>query len=639
MNDSPKCDAGSSKIELYRRFGGLAVGGTLGLLVPACGGASNEPLTPAAQVVVREEAPAPTPPPVVVAPEPPDVVVVGRVKTPGPTLTKLGEWAGFPLPWEDFLAQRLPRLAGVLNTSQSADFAVALDQESKGFPELHAVFSVALTDYDRGLSALRESGEVVASDEAQQVYVDVDEGVECTVARAKTQVRLVCGKHVALTTLGAFVATNLSEQQVGNSDLFAELRLAPIHARYGKRAQGLKVLVPALLREASLQNARFDAALAAAAHATVDDVLVLARELDALQLSMDLQDPAQQASVRVDVRFRGSESFLPAAVAHAAANVGPAPNSFWSLPAESSVVSFSTFAKPFARLPAAVDTLSELGAGALEHLGLASGAADRWLAEFKTLLNAGGATVFAHLPEAEHPPQNLGALVGVNVVGLEGDTGAAQRLLDASVTALNDKKLRAEIVKRTEGELPDLPTVTTKKTPASWGLPAGSKVYSVAVPKALASEYAQSQLLPQFAAKQGAFTLTLVAISQGERTWFGWGGSDAKVASALKSTLAPAGGAGLTTNPHLARWREARVNSGASFAVAQLFEPSSLGSQDLTTPAETELAIRSMPNGGTDFVHVKALATAEGPSTRLELEVPRAALQDLVSAFVSLASK
>jgi hypothetical protein len=604
----------------------------------ACGGSSGAKPAVATVAAPPQVQTSPASEPVVMAPEPSDVVIVGRARKPGATLTKLGEWAGFPLPWEDFLAQRLPSLANVVRTDAPMDFAVSLDPHSKGFPDLYAVFSVALTDYDKGLAALRQSGEVIAAEDTEQVYVEVDEGVECSVARATPNPRLVCGKHVALTALGSYVATNLSQQEVGSSDVFTELRLAPIHARYGKQAQALKVFVPALLREGSLQNARFDAALAAAAHATVDDVLLLAGELDRVRVAMDLEDATQQATLHLDVRFRGSGSFIPAAVAHASTNATAAPEIFWSLPAESTSVSFSTFANPYPRLSPVVDILGELGAGALEHVGLASGAAERWLTELKTLLTAGGVSAYAHLPGTEQPAQSLASLFGVNLYGVEGDGGALQRFTEASVLVFNDKHLRAELVKRSKGELKELPTVATKGAAKALGLPTGTKVYTITVPKGWALELAKAQLSPELASKQGPFTLSAVVVRQGERTWVGWGGSEPRVAAALKTALvAPASG-GLGTNPALARWRSVVANSGASLKVAQLFEPGLMGG-GLVKPAEAELALRSMPGGGKSFIHVTGTTVADGPQANLQVDVPKDALADLVSAFLSLANK
>jgi hypothetical protein len=634
---SPTSASSSRKGRALFRNGLTIVG--LCAMTYGCGGPSQEASTPLAPLPPSSSTPlSDASEPVVVAAEPSDLIVVGRARTPAATLTKLGEWAGFPLPWEEFLAQRLPRLAPVVRTDLPVDFAVSLDPDSKGMPELYAVFSVALSDYDKGLAALRESGEVLATEDVRQVYVEVDEGIECNVARAPSHVRLVCGKHVALNTLGPFVATNLSQQQVGNSDLYTEVRLAPIYARYGKKAQALKVLVPALLREGSLQNARFDAALAAAAHATVDDLLVLARELDSVRLNVELQEPAQQAVVSLDVRFRGAESFIPAAIAHAATNTGAVPEVFWTLPADSSTVSFSSFAKPFPRLVPVVDTLGELAAGALEHVGLASGIVDRWLAELKALLTAGGASVYAYVPSAEQPAKNLDQVLGVNVLGIEGDSGAAQRLAEASVTVFNDKRLRAEIAKRSQ-ELKDIPTIAVKNASPALGLPAGSKAYSITLPKALASELAKARLSPEFADKQGAFSITALLVKQGERTWLGWGSNDAQVAAALKYTLAGGSTTGLAVNTELSRWRTAKVNSAASMRVAQLFAPSLFGGDDLVKPVDAEVAVRSMPNGGKGLVHISSSSVVEGgPQANLRIEIPKDALADLTSAIIALAT-
>lgn len=275
----------------------------------------------------------------------------------------------------------------------------------------------------------------------------------------------------------------------------------------------------------------------------------------------------------------------------------------------------------------------------MEHMGLASGVAERWLTEFKTAITAGGASAYAHVTDPERPAKSLAAALGVHVLGIEGDAGAAQRFLDASVAVFNDKKVRAEVAKRAEEDLKDVPTITTKAAPRALGLPVGSKAYVVTLSKSVAADLAKVHLTPEFVAKQGTFTLTALVVKQGERTWLGWGGNEGKVAAALKAILAAPNGGTLDTNPVFARWRDAKVNSGGSMRVSSFFEPNLLGNDGIVEPAETEIALRAMPNGGKGFIHVSGKATADGPQANVQFEVPKDALADLVSAALSLASQ
>src|SRR5690606_15298539 len=175
------------------------------------------------------------------------------------------------------------------------DVAVALEPETKRMPEIYAVFSAGVTDYSAGVNALAASGEPSASDSAGNQVVRLEGDLECAVARANgpTSARLVCGR--GLEHIAAFAATNLAQRTIGNNDIYAEVRLIPLQQRYGKQAQMLKMAVPMLLREASLQNARFDSALAAAAHAVVADGLILIDELNKLTLTVDLQGDSATA--------------------------------------------------------------------------------------------------------------------------------------------------------------------------------------------------------------------------------------------------------------------------------------------------------------------------------------------------------
>lgn len=612
--------------------------------VVGCGGASpaaQEPQVPppaAASAAVAVE-------PVGVAAEPEDLIVVGRVSKPGPLLDKFGEWSGFPLPWQDLLTQSYPQIQGVLVPGAPVDFAVAMDATAKNMPDFHGVVSLPLADYAQGINALKNSGQPASTNAEGEPYVSLQDDTECTVARANgpTPARLICGDHDSVERLTPFVATNLPQQNVGDGDVYAELRMRPIHARYGKRAPLLKMMVPMLLREASLQNPRFDAALANSAHAVADDLLVFINEADKLTLKVALDEPKQEASAEVGFQFRGEKSFLASATAHAAKSESGPPGIFWNLPAGAVSASFSTPSSAFPRLQGVSETLGELIGGALEHAGLASGVIDAWVADFKSIINAGGGSAWAHVAtigdtsekSGAASAESLPAALGCEIGAIEGDNGALVRLLDSTVKMVNDQKLRVELGKRLSEDFKKLPVVSVKNAPARFGLPAGAKVYSLTLPQDHAQTLAKAHLGEERAKKQGALLLQLFVVNQNSRTWFSAGADEALVVASLKRALTGAEAGSIALDPAFARWREARVVSGSTFQLRELFSPSLFSDASDSDLEKFGRIKRAMPHGGTKPLHAELTANAAGPLSSLKFVVPRPALEEIAAAIVA----
>ncbi len=571
------------------------------------------------------------------AAEPQDLIAVGRVRNPGPLLDKLGQWSGFPLPWEDLLTQSYPQIGEVLVPNAAVDFAVALDPSAKSVPDFLGVVSLPLSDHLRGVNALKASGRPNSTDAEGQPYVTLQDKIECTVARANgpTPARLVCGNHVSLERLTPFVTSNLPQQTVGNGDFYAELRLRPIHARYGKRAPLLKMMVPMLLREGSLQNPRFDAALADSAHALTDDLLVFIDEADKLTVALALDEQTQETTAELGFSFRGSKSFLAAATHHAAQGERLPPPSFWDLPTGTVSAGFSTHSPPFQRLAGASETLGELVAGALDHAGIASGIIDVWVAEFKSLLNASGASAFGHVAaRGDAATQNLGTALGCEIGAVEGDKGSLTRFLDATVKVVNDQKLRAEIGKRLDQDLKKFPTITVKAAHSRLGLPSGAKVYSLVLPAEYAQDMAKVHLGEGRAQKQGPLPLQLIVVPQEDRTWFSAGGDEALVLGSLKQALTGNDAGSIAEDPAFARWRTAKVVSGSTFQVKELFSPSIL--DEGASAEKIERLRRAMPHGGVHPIHTELTAASSGPTSTVRVIVPRPALEDIAAGIVGV---
>ncbi len=616
----------------------------LPLWLGACGGETPPPQAPDESASTNKQlAPtAATSEAIAIAAEPADLVAVGRLRSPGPSADKLGQWAGFPLPWQDLLASRFPDMQAVLAVDVPAEFAVSLGEGTTSVPDIYGAFSLPLRDHARGVEALRSLGEPVSTDEEGRPYVSLTGSTECTVARANgpAPARLVCGNHESLVNLTPFMASNLPQQAIGNNDLYAEFRLLPIHARYAKRAPLIKMLVPVLLREGALQNPRFDAALAEAAHGVTDDLMVLVNELDKLSLKLDLNDANQEVVGELGLQFRGDKSYLPAAVSHAAKATGAPPAMFWNLPATSVSASFTTNSQPFPRLQGLTETLGELVAGGLEHAGLASGVVDAWLTEFKATITSGGSFVSGHVNDVvDASKPTLAGSLGCELFAVEGDNGAVARLIEASVKVANDNKLRGEVGKRIKEDLKKLPTINSKAAPARLGLPASSRLYTLTLPKDTSQELAKGHLGEDLAKKQGPLTLVLAVVKQDQRTWLGWGANESLIAASLVHALSGSSAGSLSENPAFARWRTAQAVSGSTFRIDSVLQPSLLSSNDWLPPAEIDQLRHAMPHQGNSYVHFEVTAQPKGPVTSVRLVAPRAAVEDITAGIVWAATK
>lgn len=599
----------------------------------------QSPQGPTPTVDATQPSSAPVQASVEVAPEPAELVALGRLRAPGPLLDRLGQWSGYPLPWQDLLSNRFPELQRVLLTEAPVDFAVAIDAGTKAMPDVFGVLSFPLADHTRGMNALRASGQTDSATNSGYSYVALEGDVECTVAQASgpAPARLICGNHASLEHLVPFAATNLPQQAVGDSDLYAELRLRPLHARFAKRVPLLKMVVPMLLREGSLQNARFDAALADSAHGVTDDVIALLNEADKLTVKLDLDQRTQETVGEVGFLFRGTKSFLPGLTSHAAQSQSVAPNLFWSLPRQTLGASFTSPAPAFPRLHNVSETLGELLGGALEHAGLASGVVDAWLTEFKSVMTAGGSVVVGHVGGASAAPQTLQAAVACSLTGVENDGGALARLVEATAKMANDPKLRSEVGTRIKQDTKRWPAISQKLGPARLGLPAGTKQYTVIVPKEHARKLAAAQFGAEIAKKQGPLTLSLFVATQGERTWLGWGADETLVVDSLKQALSGPGPESIEQNPVFARWKGRKVVAGSTFRIKDLLAPSLFATDEFST--EAEQLRHAMPHHGESHVHVEVNASTDGPLSAVRLIVPQVTMEDLASLVVSAVTR
>jgi hypothetical protein len=577
-----------------------------------------------------------TPPvvPLAVASAPNDLFLVGRINNLNQTLDTFGAWSNMPLPWQDLLKGETPDLFPFIQLDSPLDVVMALDPDSSGMPKVLALVSVPLKQHKQVVDALRSSGRSLDHASADLDYFMLMDSVQCAVARANgvSPARLVCGEdRRSIEQLGPFVTTNLATQQFTSRSVAFQFKAEALRSRFGKRANLIKAAVPVALRELSLGSPRFDTALADTLYGLADEAILWIDEIDSASISLNLDATTGQMVAETDLRFRKQKSYLSSALARAAAEVGPAPESFWQLPAESSSAGFAVKRQRDASDEKVVAGISELILGAIEHFGLGGTSLTQWQDAFRAATKQGSASVNSMGPASEvrgkSPEETLAMrALGYYVLGVEEDTGAYSALLDATVQVFNDKKLRAQLARQASW-VNDLAPIRTRVVANKAGEPSSIRLYEtvVKVPANAANK------IPK------AFTVNPVIASASARgkTWFVVALNDTLAVSKLKQLVNADPKDSLGQRTDLAVLHQVKPML-ASFSSLSGFL--GLFGFALETAAKGAVADieRAMPHKGKTPFFVDMLPSAEGPSLQYRFTVPKDVIEDATAAGISL---
>lgn len=613
----------------------------------ACGGATTQqPPTVPAEPAPSESAPASveavslTP---VAAPS--DLIVQGRFKDPAQVLNRGADWMHIPFSWEELLASQAPDLANIIDLSAPADISVTLDPESFGNPKVLFGVAVGLKSFDQALQALRSAGRQVDRVSSQMHFVRLEQGPSCVVARSvgKTPARLICSEdRKSLDALAPYMSRTLPAADLGPADVRVTFSAEPIRKRYGKKAHLLKVGIPVFLREASLNNRRFDSALSDASHGVVDELLRLSEELDQLELNAWMHADREVLETEFKIKFRGSRSFITGELARAAAVAGPAPALFWQLPAEVDGASYGHISPLGDRYDNIQNVLSELALGGAEHLGMPDSSLKAWLASLEKVWGLQGTTVYAwgSLPDgpAQAKPKGeptegeklralLGDRLGYQFYALQDDAGVLSDWVEKSVQLWNDGKLRAFAEKQAGETVKHLPLV--KRTAGGKGLPKGSVTYSVSISEAMLNKLDESEKYKGL----GAVVVSLLVVPEGGRTWIGVSTDEKVLLSKLQAAM-KVGPNTLSAEAALEPLKTQRANSAGFFRLH-----GALGSlrdlAELTGGIDAEKVELAMPHRGRTPMRFRSVVSADGPTWSVSYELPKSAVEDLAAGIMS----
>nr|PZN20804.1 MAG: hypothetical protein DIU78_18620 [Pseudomonadota bacterium] len=303
-------------------------------------------------------------------PAPADLVMVGRIARPRALFETLAGWAGVPASLEQVLPDELRELGSIVSWDAPVELAAVLDPEASG-PELEPllVVSVGVPSPADALAYSEQRGYRV-SEVAPGVHrVAVDDDGVCAVSAAlgPTPARLVCGGSWRdVEALLPYATRGLPGEVFSSDDVHFELRAEPVRARYRDQIQSIRVMAGLLLRRIGTDDARVDRALSEVVYGLADEAQALALELDRLEVSLRLDEPARALDLDYALSLAGTGSVVGQIVREASEGARPAPDDWFKLPASGSSGSYST-AVGGARIEKVVRALAELADAYLER--------------------------------------------------------------------------------------------------------------------------------------------------------------------------------------------------------------------------------------------------------------------------------
>lgn len=638
------CHAFVARLATFATLAALAV---LALpLVTSCGSppapeapvAPPQPAPPAAAVVLV------APPDVSEVPAPSTLVLTWRFSRPAASLGIVRGWSQLPLVQGEELVELLAGadLGSVVDLDAPVDFAVAVEGEGLSMRPLIAV-SAGVRDPEAAKASLSQKYTLVPgpngvlmiqSQDAQTPSGgDDDSGDDSGVKRAcelapafgAPSTRIVCGEGsmaaIAMRELGPWL-TRTAPRAAPPDDLSADVRMKPLRRTLeGFRSMG-GVAVAQLFGSRSAGDA---------AAALVSDALDFALDLDSAALRIDLADA--QATLRSSLRFSTKSSSLTRMVlAHADGGAAP-PRTFWQLPPDANLAFYERGMGP--GLDKLTHALTQLADKALDEAGLKD--ADRkallsavtklpWTAPTAYASGLDSSAVDAGAAAARNPTGSTDApatiareLSGWRVIELDEPAAHLASALSELSRAMARPRVAA-LLASDKGVA--APTFRPAAIPKGIALPAGSQHFVLE----------EHELL---GAKDVAWSIHLLLVPDGPRSWVGIGGNAALLASKLTGAIAAPGDprSDLTPLDH------DKVGAGGFLNVRSVPEAIvQLGAIVADTNLEAFGWLQStgtLPHKGLTPV-VYSFTASPDDSAAFALNLPRAAIEDAVVFFAAL---
>lgn len=657
-------------MQLSLRFG---LSGSLVSLLCACGAApAPKPASPApslAPAPLQQPPPAPDLSPVSA---PQGLIGVGRLSRPGDLTKSLASWVS--LPFEPKMLDALqPGLSQALALDAPAEFALVLpDGQASDRVKPEFVVSVGLvsTEQARGLFEGYLGQKLV--ERGASVFVTPDDAkYHCAIAPSlgKASGRFVCAdKPASLEHLLPYATRGLPLENLGGSDLHAELRFEPLRQKFGAALRmGRTVAVPALLKELSQSDTRFDRPLGDVAHALGDELLDLLEDADKLVFDAAANTKPEQIELKVTVAYRSATSFLAQSTVDARQRAQAPSAQFFELPADAEGAGYLVTAdsKRLDKPRALVEALAE---GLLAHFEVGAPLRRDVRAALDALFNSPSPIVYADGPGASpgdkvtlSDAERAALTLGWRVYGIQGDAAPYKAAMRTLVRLSTDKAFRKgleglgaspdsgqgkhENTKPASGVSKQETQLLKLKSKTIAGMPAGSEVVVLELDEATTQELlAEARRKVKRGKKSESHKASpmralLAVVPDGSQTFIVFAMDEQTLLERAKVVHSTSKAPRLSTRPDLQVMRGLRAYQ-AGFSTLELAKGwlQSALVERKRSAKEADTLFSTLPHHGTTPIFYRGVVAGSDkqPVVEISTSVPRAVFEDAAAAVPTL---
>jgi hypothetical protein len=556
---------------------------------------------------------------------PPELFVVGRLKRPGPVVDTLGKWAGLPMSFRSLLGQELDGLDRVIAWDAPVELAVALTPDGKR-PGVRAVVSIGLVSLSDTLNAARDRGRTPERIAPEVYGFSGPNGARCAAGPALggSSARLVCGaKRGDVEGLFAYATRGLPNENLGNRDLEVELRAEPLRQRFSSEIAGTRLFAGFLLRQIELDSPRFDRAVADAAYAVADELVLSVEDADTLKLGGSLDETNRNVSLELAWKLRSTRSWLAGLASELSSRPGPPPPAFARLPGDATVAGYTVDLRSERTAPMRA-SLTEVVDAYLEHEKLGKGTREHAKRLIASMFSASVSAVQAKGSLAAGTFNEAERKFGWRVARVELPIAEVDRMGDDVHALISDRALFKALAKRFEINA-KVPLKSELLPVKGKGIPAGARSLTVTMPPELAEELRKSAGRREKVDPKEQFKLVMVWAPDGPTATALAISPDKKDATERLRAFFAEGGKRLGARAELAAMHVARALHADFFSLAGLFDslPAEKSKAQPLGQGETPIfasftALAGPPLTLSATVTIPAAAFAEAPEVVLD---------------------
>ncbi|HEV8548279.1 MAG TPA: hypothetical protein VGQ57_04605 [Polyangiaceae bacterium] len=547
---------------------------------------------------------APKPAPVVEVPDlspvaaPQGLFLVGRLQRPTGLADTVAKWAGLPVGLRDVLPFASKELDEVIAWDAPLEFlAVAVGGRRAG---VEGVLSLGLVGTGPALNLARHQGFEPKRIAPETYLLSPAPHLSCAIAPALglAAARLVCAhRESELEELLPYATRGLPSVALGTKDLEVELKMEPIRQRFAAEIGSARLFAGFVVRELSIDSPRFDTAVSDAVYASADELVALTHDLDTARVEGALDAQQHEATLEVTFDFRDHKSWVSSLIADPTRHPGPAPESFFSLPADADEGGYAQGHDPHL-LDGISRSVLEIADAYLEHEKVGKATRARVGRLIQTYFAFDGASVHAEgsaliaqgARDKAPPPADSGWML---LRSANPSTPALKTAAADFAAVLSDREWRAAVARKLKTDEKQIATARAVPLRGA-GVPAGTMAVVLKIPADVGEMMAGA--IGWKAKKDEAdapVELAFALAPSDKETIFAFAPNVKELAARIAQATASKRPA-LATRPELERMKRFNANTGGFTTVAHLLGSSSFGKRLGSVPS----ALSGLPHHG-----------------------------------------